>query len=91
MAKSKILCREHYKILKELGFEVGMYHLTTEVNSKTGDEFYMFEILGGLSDDIDFDEILEYLKLIKAAKQSDSPAVKDAFDQLRTVLGMFNE
>jgi len=93
-AKGKTLGHEHYKLLKELGIEVVLYDLKTYngMHQPTGGELsYGFELYGSLTDDIDFDALLELLKLLTIAKASSNPAIKDAFEHLRIVIGVADE
>jgi hypothetical protein len=77
---SKVLKRDHYTVLKELGIEIIMYSL------KTHDNPCGFEIYGSLSEEVDFDELHDLLLLLKRARDSNSPAVKDLLERLRVVL-----
>ena len=66
-----------------------MYDLKTFVEKDHNS--YGFEIHGCLEESVDFDELLELLKLMKIAKDADNPAIKDALDHLKTVIGITNE
>lgn len=78
----KLLNRESYRILKELGVEIVVYELHA-IQEPGQDPWYSFNVSGGLSKDCDLDELHELLELMKLAKESDSPIVKDAFERLR--------
>ena len=66
-----------------------MYDLKTfSAENKTS---YGFEVQGCLQETVDFDELLELLRLLKIAKDTDNPAIKDALDHLKTVIGITNE
>lgn len=77
----KRLKRADYHILKELGIEIVIYELTVhQTDSKI---WYGFEIRGGLNEKVDLDELHDLLVLLKIAKESNAPAIKDALDQLK--------
>jgi len=85
----KSLRREHYILLKDLGIEIVMYDLKTFVEKNRNK--FGFEVHGSLSDRVDFDELLEFLRIMKIAKETESPAIKDALDQLKLVIGITDE
>ena len=78
----KLLNRKSYHILKELGIELVVYELHA-IQEPNQDPWYSFSVSGGLSKECDLDELHEILELMKLAKESTSPIVKDAFEKLR--------
>jgi len=97
-AKGKTLTQEHYELLRDLGIEIVMYDMKTYVDysssmhqSVVEKESHGFEIYGSLTKDVDFDNLLEFLKLLKVAKESDNPAIADAFEHLKIVIGVADE
>ena len=90
----KALRREHYKLLCDLGIEIVMYDLKTYPDQMVGGmnqprgTSLGFEIYGGLNECVDFDQLLEYLRILKIATESDNPAIKDALDHLNVVIGL---
>lgn len=88
-SNSKALLREHYVLLAQLGIEIVMYDLKTFVEKERNT--YGFEVHGCLEESVDFDELLELLKLIKIAKDTENPVVIDALEHLKTVIGITNE
>jgi len=52
---------------------------------------YGFEVHGSLTLDVEFDGLLELLKLLKLAKESNNPAIKDALEHLKIVIGITDE
>lgn len=95
----KVLKRAHYEILKELGIEIVMYDLKTYEDNSTsgmhqstnGKVSYGFEIFGSLGPEVDFDELHDLLCLLKQARDSNVPAVKDALEKLRIIIRVSNE
>ena len=77
----KLLRRNQYHILKDLGIEIILYEL--QVIQDSTRTWYAFDIKGSLEPEFDFDETHELLTLMKAAKDSESPMVEDALNQLR--------
>ena len=77
----KLLRRNQYHILKDLGIEIVLYELSVIQDSSS--TWYTFEIKGSLESNFDFDETHELLTLMKAAVDSDNPTVKNAIEQLR--------
>ncbi len=85
----KALRREHYILLKDPGIEIVMYDLKTfPDDSKTE---FGFEVHGSLLDSVDFDDLLEYLRLIKIASETSNPAIVEAMEHLKLVIGLANE
>ena len=78
----KLLKRESYRILKELGIELITYELKV-TQDKLFHTWYSFEITGGLTEDCDLEELHELLVMMKIARTSDNPTVKDALEQLK--------
>jgi len=82
----KSLKREHYMLLKDLGIEIVMYDLRTYIEKNQ--HHYGFEVHGSLTTGVDFDEILALLRLMKSATNTSNPAIVDALDRLRLVIGI---
>ena len=94
----KTLKRDHYILLRKLGIEIVMYDLKTYVDHSTSGMHqttnglsFGFTIDGAIHETVDFDELYELLVLLKAARDSDCPAVEDALNNLRTVIGLSND
>jgi len=85
----KSLRREHYILLKDLGIEIVMYDLKTFVEKNRNK--FGFTVDGSLSDRVDFDELLEFLRMMKIAKESNNPAIKETLDQLKLLIGITDE
>ena len=84
----KHLTREHYKLLLELGIEIFMYNLKVYDETSTTNKSYGFEIWGSLKEEVDFDELLLLLKVIKRVKDSDSIVIKEMYEQLTMILDL---
>lgn len=93
----KALRREHYMLLCELGIEIVLYDLKVYPDQMVGGmnqppgSSLGFEVYGGLNENVDFDQLLEYLKILKIATESDKPAIIDALNHLKLVIGITNE
>jgi hypothetical protein len=93
----KALRREHYLLLKKLGIEIVMYDLKIFPDQLVGGMHQPaassmgFEIYGGLDDKVDFDQLLEYLRILLVASETENPAIKDALEHLQLVIGIANE
>jgi hypothetical protein len=86
----KSLKRDHYILLKELGVEIVMYDVKPFTDHK-GNQHYAFDVQGCLTESVDFDEILALLRLMKLAKNSTNPAIIDAMEHLKLVIGITDE
>jgi len=95
----KILHDDHYKILRELGIDINnvSYETTTEdviatqsggMHQGTMINKITFTVAGEINDGIDVEKLHEIMLVLVAAKNSNSPAVMDLYDQLRTILGL---
>jgi len=93
----KSLKHEHYALLKELGIEIVVYDLKTHVDHSSGMKqvegklSYGFEVYGSLTEDVNFDELYELLLLLKTARDSNVPAIKDLLDRLKIVIKVAND
>jgi len=85
----KVLRREHYILLKDLGVEIVMYDLKSFPDGSKTD--FGFEVHGAFTDAVDFDELLELLRMMKVAKESDNPAIKETLDQLKLLIGITDD
>lgn len=82
----KSLKHEHYALLKELGIEIVVYDLKTHMDHPAGKLSYGFEVYGSLTEDVNFDELYELLLLLKTARDSNVPAIKDLLERLKIVI-----
>jgi len=97
-AKGKTLTQEHYELLRDLGIEIVLYDMKTYVDysssmhqSVVEKSSHGFEIYGSIKENVDFDALLELLKLLKIAQESANPAIADAFEHLKIVIGVADE
>ncbi len=87
----KNLTREHYEILCELGIEIFMYNLKVYDDIPKDKTSYGFELYGSLDKDVDFEEWIELLRLMKLARDSEIPAIRDLLDQIKVLMELYND